>query len=250
MNMKVLMVATFTGLALLVSNVKPAMATNCIKYPRKCAKEADRKRRQLTGNAIDIVTLGRTKRERERKEADAAKASAKQSQEHARQMKERVHQERIAQLQTIFERKSLIEKTLSTYSVLESGIQTTMNFIKILIVDSKIDKIKAQQIRELVVHQNLALATQLEENKSDDAELARMSERLVEKLHQYKNQVEMFPVETLNEEELDSFSAELIEQNLELLSLVQLSRRSMEQLLESTEQRIVQIQSEIEELKK
>lgn len=88
--MKKTVILTLTSLSIMAALCPQEVeARNCIKYPRKCAKDLDRRRRQATQAVIDIATLGHTDRQRDRDRANKAAALAQQQLEHAKAIQER-----------------------------------------------------------------------------------------------------------------------------------------------------------------
>lgn len=228
----------------------PVKAENCLKYPKRCLKDVDRRRRQATGVIIDIATLGSTKREREREEANRAKELAAQRNRHAHEMKLKEIETRKYEIAIMKERKALIEKTILNFSMISKGIEGGIKLTQILLEDVKVDRVRAAHIQELIVSQNSDLLIQLNGEKTDDPQVKAHVEDLKVKIEAYKLQLEMFPLDTVSEDDLNNLSTDLIEQSFAILALAQNNTASMKNYLIDTESRIQEIETSLTGLQK
>jgi alpha-D-ribose 1-methylphosphonate 5-triphosphate diphosphatase PhnM len=243
----------YTKIFLLVAAVivaTPAFAVNCIKYPKECAKDLDRRRRQLTDVVIDVGTLGHTKRERERDEADEEKKRAEMARDHARQIQEREFEEKRAKLLSLMDFQRMFERFIPLMTYVEKEVGRNIRQIKTLFEDVQLGKAKSVQIHALVMQQNADLATLLTAEEGVDKKINEQTLALIEKVHDYRRQFEEFPFTELTAEEADFLSTNLIEQNFEIMTLVKGAKSSMESDLKTTVASITKLKALLEENKR
>lgn len=213
-----------------------AMAANCFKYPKKCAKSFDKARREATEVAIDIATLGHTKRERERQEAKEKEQRAEQERQHARKIKQERIEKLKAEIVALKDFRALLERVIADFGLIANTTESHIQLMQIFTEDAKVDKLKALQIRTLVLSQNQNLMALLETKVIQENELKEKVEFVKRKLSVYQEQVENFPVDTQSVEEQEFTMAEIFELSFEILSLAQQNEKDYkEQVLKMDE---------------
>lgn len=245
------MVKSIFTVLTLMSVAYQAEARNCIKYPRRCAKDVDKKRRQLTEAVVDVATLGYTQRQEEKQKAEKAEALARQQRDHARQVNLQAIDASRIELARLNEARQLASETMNTFSFLAKGTQNTLKLITVILEDAQIEKVKLSQIRQLVVEQNSELLQLLSKhNVSSNSEVKKQIANVQSKLNGYKSQLASFPISELNDEALYAFTMDLLEESHEVLAVTQASLKSLEFYTKQIDSEIKEVEAKIEKLSK
>lgn len=241
-------------MALSVLVVPRAKAENCLKYPKKCLEELDRKRRRLNQAALDVISLGKTARDREDAKAEQAEAVAKAVRAAAKINLKTKIDDKQAQIASYNGHQITLNLLSANLNLIYELTSSNVNLIKTLYLNVQNHANVAEVMQQIVKNQATTFAAFANSASAGNVqvteEISSISEDLIKRLNSYNYQLEHIPTANSNPEDFDKWFAELSTQCYELLVYIKQDIEFIKNQIAQNENNTKVLEASLEELNK